>query len=228
VLVSIIIPVYNCEKYIEQAILSAVHQSYHDFEIIVVNDGSTDKTLHIILELMSKFPHIRLFSKKNGGPASALNAGIEQAKGTWIKWLSADDEMYPHCLEQMMAQAKYTDVIYYSHYDYIDEDGKITGEFIEPDHPVVYLWERFFGNGSSTLIHREVFAKCGLFNAALPHSEDYEFWLRATQVYGTRMQLVPIKTIRYRRHSGQLTNKVGGSLDKIIKEKIRERQAASG
>lgn len=226
-LVSIIIPVYNCEKYIEQAILSAVHQSYKDTEVIVINDGSTDKTVHIVLELMKKYP-IHLFSKKNGGTASALNAGIQVASGKWIKWLSADDVLYPGSIELMMDHAKYKDTIYYSNYDIIDAKGKLIGTWKEnPDKPTSYLWKKFFGNGSTTLIHKHVFDKCGLF-ADMPHSEDYEFWLRATQIYGIKMELIPETTIAYRRHPGQLTNKVGGSLDEVIKERIRERQASSG
>jgi glycosyltransferase involved in cell wall biosynthesis len=229
--VSIIIPVFNCEKYIEEALLSAIHQSYQETEIIVVNDGSNDGTIHVIMKVMEKYPDkIRLFSKKNEGTASALNAGIRQAQGMWIKWLSAVDVMYPNCLDLMMDKAKYKDTIYYSNYDIIDFRGAKIGEFIEPQggHTPDYLWKRFFGNGSSSLIHRNVFSKCGLFDESIEHSEDYEFWLRATQIHGIKMELVPEKTIKYRRHADMLTNKVGGRLDDVIKEKIRAAKASSG
>jgi len=201
------------------------------YEVIVVDDASTDDTAGAVALIRSMNPgRVKLLLRsKNGGPAKALNDGIREAEGEWIKWLSADDVMYPSCLEDLLWHAnlpnyKDRNYIFYTDYDYIDENGKITGEFIEPGRPESDLWKLFFGNGSSSFIHRSVFEKCGLFRE-LPHSEDYEFWLRATQLFNTRLIRIPRKTIQYRQHPGQLTNKIGGKLDKAIKDSIRERVA---
>lgn len=215
--VSIIIPVYNGEKYIKQCVDSALAQSYEKTEVIVIDDGSTDNTLNILCTI----PSITILIKPNGGTASALNTGIKNAKGTWIHWLSADDVMYSDCIEKLMSYEKDNNSIYYTHYDIIDQDNNSLGQFNEPLRDESQLWSFFYGNGSTSLIHKDVFAKCGLFDDSLSHSEDYEFWLRATQVYGVKLKLIPEYTIQYRRHPDQLTNKVGGSLDSIIKEKVK-------
>lgn len=216
--ISVIIPVYNGEKYIKECIESAQKQTFSSYEIIVVDDGSTDTTLDTI----TKFENITVLIKPNGGTASALNCGIRNAKGQWIKWLSADDVMKPDCLEKLFENLKETDRIYYTNYEIIDENGNFVKNFIEPIRKEPELWSFFFGNGSSSIIHKSVFEKCGMFDEDLGHSEDYEFWLRATQAYGVKMQLIPEVTIQYRRHPDQLTNKVGGSLDSLIKNKIKK------
>lgn len=226
-LVSIIIPAYNAEKYIEEAIDSALNQTYKNIEVIVVNDGSTDNT-QTICESSNPTRRIKIIEKNNGGPASALNAGIRIAKGEWIKWLSADDILEPDAIEKLVAylfedRYNWRKSIYYTHYRIIDKDGKFIKKFTEPERVESDLWKLFYGNGSSSIIHQDVFKLCGLFDENLRHSEDYEFWLRATQIYDVRLKLIPIYSLRYRRHPDQLTNKVGGSLDEQIKDSIRER-----
>jgi GT2 family glycosyltransferase len=113
--------------------------------------------------------------------------------------------------------------IYYTNYHVIDHRGIFLHDFKEPGHPEEMLWNFFFGNGSTTLIHSEIFEKIGNFDAGLPHSEDYEFWLRATMLHGIKMKLIPLFTLNYRQHPDQLTNKIGGTLDKAIKEGIKLR-----
>lgn len=217
-MISIIIPVFNGERYLRECIQSALDQDYGDKEIIVIDDGSMDKTKDILLE----FDGINQVWKLNGGTASALNSGIKNSSGEWIKWLSADDVMYPNALSKFaLADKPDTNAIYYTHYDRIDENGNILSEFMEPVRDESILWSFFYGNGSSSFIHKSVFEKCGLFDESLGHSEDYEFWLRATQVYGVKLRLLNFKSIKYRMHPEQLTNKVGGSLDEYIKKKIR-------
>ena len=219
--VSIIIPVYNGEKYIYSAIQSALKQKYKSFEVIVVNDGSTDST-HDICKQIDGITYIM---KYNGGTGSALNAGIRHSKGEWIKWLSADDILDVMALEKMMTYPKLDkDVIYYTHYDYIDEDGHITGEFHEPDRNDKSIEElkqdmmgNFFGNGSTSLIHKDIFKKIGMFDE-MKHSEDYEYWLRALS-NDVRLELMDCYTLQYRIHDEQLTKKYGGSLNDEIRSK---------
>lgn len=220
---SIIIPVYNCEKYILQAVVSALNQTI-PCEVIVVNDGSTDKT-H---ELLCGVPNITYLIKPNGGTASALNLGIRNSIGNWVHWLSADDILYPDAVENMLKFIDNNEKIYYSNYDIINEYSEIIGEFTEPidrnfrtkDERFKELLGNYYGNGSSTMIHKSVFNKIGYFNESLKHSEDYDFMLKA-MAHGVDLKLIPIKTLKYRRHPEQLTNKVGGSLNEFIRSKYR-------
>jgi glycosyltransferase involved in cell wall biosynthesis len=222
---SIIIPVYNGKKYIERCINSAKSQTLDDIEIIVVDDGSTDNTLKIISEI----PDITVLIKPNGGTASALNTGIRNAKGDWIHWLSADDMLYENAIELMLDEIQITpnmrNYIFYSHYDIIDENDTIIDQFIEPvernlktrEERFKELLGNYYGNGSSTMIHKSVFEKIK-YDESLPHSEDYDFMLNAMK-NGYDMKLVNRKTLKYRRHKDQLTNKVGGSLSDMIRSK---------
>lgn len=96
-LISVIIPLYNKESSIAQTLQSVFSQDYSDFEIVVVDDGSTDNSVEIV-EAMND-PRIRLIKQENGGPSKARNTGVKNAKGEWILFLDADDEMLPNALE---------------------------------------------------------------------------------------------------------------------------------
>lgn len=223
--VTIVIPVYNGEKFIRECVESALRQTEKDIEIIVIDDGSTDGTLKIIQEIKD----ITVLIQSNGGTSSALNTGIRQARGKWIHWLSADDVLYPTAIEDMMKiietipnNQKY---IYYTNYDIIDADSIIIGEFIESlDRNMRSKEERFnellgnyYGNGSTTLIHKSVFEKIK-YDESLRYGEDYDFMLHAFKE-GYDMFLIPIKTLKYRRHVEQMTNKVDWSLNSVIRSR---------
>ena len=98
--VSVIIPVYNCELYIAQAIESVLNQTYTDYEIIVINDGSTDNTYQVLQPYMKK---IRYFSQKNKGLSATRNQGIKMAKGKLISLLDADDLFLYYKLQEQVA-----------------------------------------------------------------------------------------------------------------------------
>ena len=226
--VSIVIPIYNAEKYLDDAISSAFGQTYDDIEIVLVNDGSTDTSKKIMDFYDGAI--IKKIDKDNEGPASALNVGIRVSTGEFIKWLSADDVLYPDALQIMVDYAKtrdYQNSIFYTDYHIIDETGSITSQFRERDRTELTRLERnkellryFYGNGSSSLIHRSIFERCGIFDESLKHSEDYEYWLRCALIYGVDLVHIPQFTLKYRNHADQLTRKVGGSLDDVIRAKI--------
>ncbi len=125
-MISVIIPVYNCEKYIEQAMESVILQTYVDVELIVVNDGSTDKTLEIINRVWNRHkPKGKIINIENGGLANARNVGIEAASGKYICNLDSDDFLEPCIFEQIIT--KYPnldfDICFYG-YNEISENGK--------------------------------------------------------------------------------------------------------
>ncbi len=90
-MISVIIPLYNKEKYIRRTVESVLGQDYEDYEIVIVNDGSTDNSLSVLDSIFSE--KIKIFSKNNGGPSSARNYGVQKAKGDWIIIMDADDCM---------------------------------------------------------------------------------------------------------------------------------------
>lgn len=97
--VSVIVPVYNAEIYIKDCINSVLSQTYTDFELILIDDGSSDSSGKICDEYAIKYAQIKVYHKKNGGVSSARNLGIEKSIGEWILFLDADDELYSNCLE---------------------------------------------------------------------------------------------------------------------------------
>lgn len=101
-LVSVIIPLYNKEKAIRQTLNSVLNQTYTNFEIVIADDGSTDKSAFIVKELEKSDSRIRYFYKTNGGVSSARNFGLSRANGEWIIFLDADDEMLPTNIEILL------------------------------------------------------------------------------------------------------------------------------
>lgn len=104
--ISVIVPVYNSEKYLSSCIESIVKQSFSDFELILVNDGSTDKSGLICDEYVKKDKRIRVLHQKNKGQAAARNSAIKVAKGCWIHFVDADDLIHPKMLESLYSTVK--------------------------------------------------------------------------------------------------------------------------
>ena len=102
--ISIIIPIYNSEKYINNCVNSIINQSYQDFELILVNDGSTDRSGVICEELSVKDNRIKIYHKENGGAASARKYGVEKAKGEWILFSDSDDLMPDGAIEDLISK----------------------------------------------------------------------------------------------------------------------------
>ena len=98
-------PVYNAEPFLDDAILSVMEQSFGDWELICVNDGSTDGSLSKLEAYASKDPRIRVFSKPNGGALNARNYGVRQACSKWLYRMDADDLLSPDLLEEMIRTA---------------------------------------------------------------------------------------------------------------------------
>lgn len=97
--ISVIVPVYNVEKYLRRCIDSILAQTYTDFEILLVDDGSTDGSLAICNDYASRDCRVRVFHQANGGASSARNLGMEKVSGKWLTFCDADDYVYPNWLE---------------------------------------------------------------------------------------------------------------------------------
>jgi len=109
--ISIVIPVYNVEKYIDRCIKSILNQTYKDYELILINDGSTDSSLKIIKEYEKKYNFIKVFDQKNSGPAITRNKGIEESCGKYIMFVDSDDYLDLDFLENYINNIKDNDIV---------------------------------------------------------------------------------------------------------------------
>lgn len=143
--ISVIIPVYNCEKHLENCMNSLKKQTMKqpDFQVVFINDGSSDKSDEICLRLKEENSNVLYFKKENGGVSSARNKGLELAEGKYILFLDADDSISDNCLKELYKffEAHYdeVDLVTYN-IDYLSETGKITSHkrFDVLDHTAVY------------------------------------------------------------------------------------------
>jgi len=212
--VSIIIPVYNSEKYLKESIDSALNQSYKNIEIIAVDDGSPDDSFKILENYSDK---IKIIKKENGGIATALNVGIKATTSKWIKLLGADDILLPNSLSTLVDEARKRgkeseSCIFYTNYELIDSSGNKIIDYIEPNYNNLTKFERnvrlldhSIAHPLTSLIHKSIFEKCGFFNEKIKYVEDYEFWLRCSLLHNCSFLLVPKITAKYRVHRNQLT-----------------------
>ena len=208
--ISIIIPAYNAESTIKSTIESVQKQSFSDFELIIINDGSTDRTLEIVQEI--KDSRIKLFCYRNGGLSIARNRGIKQATGDYIAFLDADDLWTKDKLEKQLAvlEANPSAGVAYSQTSYIDEQGN----FLYNCNPVSFennvlgelLLTNFLQNGSNPLIRRQAIKKVGEFDLALKSSEDWDYYLRLAIHYP--FCVVPEYQILYRKTSTNMSSNV--------------------
>lgn len=183
-LVSIIIPVYNGQEFIVNAIESALNQSYENIEVIVINDGSVDDTEKAIEPYLER---IRYFKKENGGVSSALNLGIKMMKGDYFSWLSHDDYYLPDKINtQINHLAKLEDksVILFSDYFVLYEFNFLRFKRrIKLNHTLliekpIYSLLRAQLNGITLLIPKKILDENGWFNETLKCLQDYDYWSR--------------------------------------------------
>ncbi len=208
--VSVIIPVYNSEKFLKESLESVIHQTYSDVEIIAINDGSTDNSLEILKKYENK---ITIINQKNMGLAKAVNAGIKKMSGHWLKWLSPDDILYPNAIEILVEEAKKLpeNTILYSNWTIIDNKGKKLRDFYESNYNElsnfdynVRLLDGQQINVNTTLIPHLLFSKNLSMNPLIDIIlVDYDFFLRAGLLHQTRFFLIENPLIKYRIHDSQ-------------------------
>ena len=123
--ISVIVPVYKAEKYIESCVSSILSQTYGDFELILVDDGSPDRSGEICDALAATDTRIRVIHKENGGAATARNAGLDVANGDFIAFIDGDDCVHPQYLEFLLALQQKTDADFaMCYYDFFKEEGE--------------------------------------------------------------------------------------------------------
>ncbi|HEY9901908.1 MAG TPA: glycosyltransferase [Candidatus Sericytochromatia bacterium] len=199
-IISVIIPSYNAEKTIKETIQSVLNQTWQDFELLIINDGSQDATLEVIESIQD--PRIKIFSYPNAGSSASRNRGIAIAKGEYISFIDADDLWTADKLEAQYKalQENSQAAVAYSWTDHIDESGQFLRsgpqQSFTGDVYARLLLEDFIGNGSNPLIRAQAFAEVGDFDESLAHSEDWDLWLRLAARY--HFVAVPSPQILYR------------------------------
>lgn len=228
--ISVVIPAFNAEKTIRETIESVLNQTFSDFELIVINDGSQDSTLDAIATI--KDDRIKVFSYPNAGVSTSRNRGISQAVGVYIAFIDADDLWTSDKLEAQLKalQENPQAAVAYSWTDYIDQYS----QFLRPGMHVtangdVYaqILERFFlENGSNFLVRKEPLLAVGGFDESLFGPEDWDICIRLAAKY--QFVAVARSQVLYRLNrtsnqsiSSQLTRQESQNL-KVIEKAFQE------
>jgi len=204
-LVTIVLPTYNGSRFLEEAIGSCLAQSYTGFELIIVDDASTDSTPEIIARFQDLDRRIRsVRHTSNLGLPAALNSGFAISRGQLLTWTSDDNLYRPNALAVLVDFMKCNpefDIVY-TGFSYINDRGKVIG-----GHPVLPLEELTYRNtaGACFLYRRSVYEKIGGYDVNAVQVEDYDFWLRALGSF--RFYALAEDLYFYRVHTGSLSNR---------------------
>jgi glycosyltransferase involved in cell wall biosynthesis len=216
VTISVVIPVYNGANFIADTIRSVLNQTYTNYEVVVVNDGSKDGTI----EQLAQFGDaIKLISIPNGGVSNARNVGIRASSGDYIAFLDADDLWVPQKLERQLAAMLRAPSVGFSCSNYMvragNEDIEHFSRFrqdargIVTDVPLTSALENliknnFVGTCSNVMVKRQILEQSGLFDTAYRQAEDYDLWLRCAMV--TDFLLISSVLMSKTTHDTNLTN----------------------
>ena len=141
---SIIIPAYNANAYLSRCLDSIFSQEFDDYEVIVINDGSTDNTANILSEYASKHPNLQVLTQSNHGMSTARNRGMEMAQGEYILFVDSDDELMPHALSNLASQINGDDIIGFGSSIYNEETQTITNYPLHTTHYTLHTgWDYF-------------------------------------------------------------------------------------
>lgn len=203
--VTIIMPAYNVAPYIGEALASVMAQTRCDYEIIVVNDGSTDDLETAIAAYRTRIVYIR---QENGGVSAARNAALRVARGRYIALLDGDDVWMPNYLERLLGRLEadpQVDVIYPNAVVFGEPRlaGKLIQDIYPPREPITFegLLTRECMVFGSLIFKRELIDRVGTFDEGLRYGEDFDMWLRMARL-GYRFALMREPLVRYRRRAG--------------------------
>lgn len=178
-LISIIMAAYNTEKTIEQAINSVLSQTYTNFELLVVNDCSTDRTAELVKSIAAKDSRVRLISNvKNSGVSYTRKHGLEEAKGDWIAILDSDDAWEPEKLEKQIVLQRRTNAdLLFTGSAFMDSEGHPIDWCLHAPKEVTYrqLLKQNVLSNSSALVRKELYAKYYAIGDGM--HEDFAIWL---------------------------------------------------
>ena len=210
--ISIIMPVLNGERYIAEAIESIRRQTYTDYELLVIDDGSSDRTREIVCGFATRLELKYVHHESNQGITPSINDGLRRASGRFIAFLDHDDAWLPDFLETQLAHlANHPDVgMVHSDFQTIDGGGKVLEHSVAQarhrTRPSGFVFRHLFMQsmicGNTVLVRKECFERLGLWDERLRWA-DYHMWLRISRQY--KIDYVPQVLTAYRQHASQCT-----------------------
>jgi glycosyltransferase involved in cell wall biosynthesis len=207
--VSVVIPAYNAMTYLPETVKSVLQQTFTDYEVLIINDGSSDQIVEWVSQVTD--PRVRIVSQQNQGVSAARNTGIAQAQGEYIAFLDADDLWEPTKLEKQLRclEANPSVGLVYTWTALIDQFGQPTRR-VWVSHVEGKVWEQIvvddmISNGSSPMVLRRCFETAGVFDPNISSSEDRDMWTRIAAHYP--FAVVKEFLTLYRRHPHNTTNK---------------------
>jgi glycosyltransferase involved in cell wall biosynthesis len=213
-LISVVIPAYNAESFIEHTLTSVLQQTYQNIEVLVVDDGSQDSTADIVKSFAQSDSRVILLSQSNSGLSSARNQGIKHAKGEFIAFIDADDIYYPLCIEKLthaMLKADESIGLAYAWSAHIDDTGGLIRGFncslLEGEVYNELLSRNFIGNGSAVMVRRCCIDQVGGYSCEMKSGcEDWDFYLRIAEHY--QFKVVPEFLIAYRKLATSMSRSI--------------------
>jgi len=217
--ISVLMPIYNCEKYLGEAINSVLEQTYKDFEFIIVNDGSTDGTSKILSIYAKSDSRIKIVDQINSGIVVALNRGLSEAKGDWVFRMDGDDVALPTRFEAQVAAIKNNPslVLLGGWCQMINQDGiplKIH-KYRQKHHELVHCLEssKAFFPHASACFPRKTVLEIGAYRERFRHSEDTDLWLRLSEI--GEIACINEVVLKLRKHPDNISNLSSGQVQLI-------------
>ena len=216
--VSVVVPVYNGAEFVAEALDSILAQTYSDYEILVVNDGSVDRTREVLAPYAERIRYLE--HPENGGVSAALNTGIGQASGAYLGMMNADDLWLPRKLEQQICAFRAWDDadVVYTHYHKMTADGSLIrwprrklrrlAWQRASEHLFETLLEGNFIDAITPLCRRTWLEEVGLFDESLQRMEDWDVWLRMSRA-GARFRFLDEVTEHAQAGDKEWLRKVG-------------------
>lgn len=203
--VSICVPTYNRRDYLKETLESILAQTYKDYEIVIVDDGSTDDTEDMIKQL--GIP-ITYHWQENSGDAAARNKLIELARGQYISFLDSDDLLFPDAIERLVKvmETETDDVVAYGSYVRIDQDGNVYGKCkrkLYSGNITKHLFKTIIVHSCGSMFPKKILKDTVIFDTSLKVCSDYDLWLSLSTKY--RFVALPNPTFKRRRHLGNLS-----------------------
>ncbi len=214
--ISVIIPAYNCGRYVSETVESVLAQTYQDYELIIVDDGSTDNTKDVLAKYVDAYPNkVRYIFQQNAGEGGARNRGIKESMGDYVAFLDSDDIWLPIKLEKQMALVDSLidkDVVIFGDQYHFDNNGEVLAEsmfnILKPRNGLVYehlLYENFITT-QTVMVKKSLFDKVGYFKEGMKYCADFDMWLRLAKDY--KFYYVADVIAGYRIHSTQVSGNI--------------------